>query len=201
MSKSSRPASYVRLSTRLLCGRAFPCSSSKYRPRASNKNVGVGFRRGTSQYRPRDSNKLDRASPSTMSLFRRRSHAPLTLVAIRACSSPCAALRRSARLPRGCSSSRRENAGTFVSLLVLRNYREAHSFSLRVDTSGQERRTEGIAIVTRSVNRVIPPPRGPRKVPQRSEDTLWGIRSNRATGEPTAAKRRTATNSRGLRRG
>ena len=44
----------------------------------------------------------------------------------------------------------------------LRNYREALSFSLRVDTSGQERRTEGIAIVTRSVNRVIPPPRGPR---------------------------------------
>ncbi len=44
----------------------------------------------------------------------------------------------------------------------LRNYRKALSFSLRVDTSGQERRTEGIAIVTRSVNRVIPPPRGPR---------------------------------------
>ena len=33
-SKPSRPASYVRISTRLLCGRAFPCSSSKYRPRA-----------------------------------------------------------------------------------------------------------------------------------------------------------------------
>ena len=44
----------------------------------------------------------------------------------------------------------------------LGNYREALSFSLRVDESGQERRTEGIAIVTRSVNRVIPPPRGPR---------------------------------------
>ena len=53
-----------------------------------------------------------------MSLFRRRSHAPLSLVAIRASSSPCAALRRSARLPRGCSSSRRENAETFASLLV-----------------------------------------------------------------------------------
>ena len=45
----------------------------------------------------------------------------------------------------------------------LGNYREAHSFSLRVDTSGQERRTEGIAIVTRSVNRVRCPlkPWGP----------------------------------------
>ena len=35
--------------------------------------------------------------------------------------------------------------------------------------------------------------RGPRKVPQRSEDTLWGIRSDRATDEPTAATRRKAT--------
>ena len=41
-------------------------------------------------------------------IFRRRYHAPLSLVAIRACSSPCAALRRSARLSRGCSSSRPE---------------------------------------------------------------------------------------------
>ena len=51
-------------------------------------------------------------------IFRRRYHAPLTLVAIRACSSPCVALRRSARLSRDCSSSRRENAETFASLLV-----------------------------------------------------------------------------------
>ena len=58
------------------------------------------------------------ASPGTMVLFRRRNYAPLSLVAIRACSSPCAALRRSARLSRGCSSSRRENAETFASLLV-----------------------------------------------------------------------------------
>ena len=45
----------------------------------------------------------------------------------------------------------------------LRNYRKALSFSLRVNEIGQERRTEGIAIVTQSVNRVIPPPRGPRR--------------------------------------
>ena len=32
--------------------------------------------------------KQEQVSPSTMSLFRRRSYAPLTLVAIRACSSP-----------------------------------------------------------------------------------------------------------------
>ena len=51
-------------------------------------------------------------------LIRRRNHAPLSLVAIRAVSSPCAVLRRSARLSRGCSSSRRENAETFASLLV-----------------------------------------------------------------------------------
>ena len=57
--------------------------------------------------------QLDRACLNTMSLFRRRNYAPLTLVAIRACSSPCAVLRRSARL-----SSRRENAETFASLLV-----------------------------------------------------------------------------------
>ena len=55
---------------------------------------------------------------NAMFLFQGRSHAPLSLVAIRACSSPCAALRRSARLSRGCSSSRRENAETFASLLV-----------------------------------------------------------------------------------
>ena len=61
---------------------------------------------------------FERASPGTMSLFRRRNYAPLSLVAIRAVSSPCAALRRSARLSRGCSSSRRENAETFASLLV-----------------------------------------------------------------------------------
>ena len=95
MSKPSRPASYVRLSTRLLCGRAFPCSSSKYRHRASKSLF--------SKYRPRTWKELDRACLSTTVLFRRRSHAPLTLVAIRACSSPCAALRRSARLSRGCS--------------------------------------------------------------------------------------------------
>ena len=62
--------------------------------------------------------QIDRASPSTTDLFRRRNYAPLSLVAIRACSSPCAALRRAARLSRGCSSSRRENAETFASLLV-----------------------------------------------------------------------------------
>ena len=62
--------------------------------------------------------KHERASPSTPFLFRRRSHAPLSLVAIRAVSSPYAALRRSARLSRGCSSSRRENAEMFASLLV-----------------------------------------------------------------------------------
>ena len=62
--------------------------------------------------------KYGRASPSTTALFRRRNYAPLSLVAIRACSSPCAVLRRSARLSRGCSSSRRENAETFASLLV-----------------------------------------------------------------------------------
>ena len=62
--------------------------------------------------------KHEQVSSSTTVLFRRRSHAPLSLVAIRACSSPCAALRRSARLSRGCSSSRRENAETFASLLV-----------------------------------------------------------------------------------
>ena len=45
----------------------------------------------------------------------------------------------------------------------LRNYRKALSFSLRVNEIGQERRTEGIAIVTQSVDRVIPPPRGPRR--------------------------------------
>ena len=43
----------------------------------------------------------------------------------------------------------------------LRNYRKALSFSLRMNEIGQERRTEGIAIVTQSVNRVIPPPRAP----------------------------------------
>ena len=53
-----------------------------------------------------------------MFLIRRRNYAPLSLVAIRACSSPCAAMRRAARLPRGCSSSRRENAETFALLLV-----------------------------------------------------------------------------------
>ena len=55
---------------------------------------------------------------SKTALFRRWNYAPLTLVAIRAYSSPCAALRRSARLSRGCSSSRRENAETFASLFV-----------------------------------------------------------------------------------
>ena len=58
------------------------------------------------------------ASPRTTALFRRRNYAPLSLVAIRAVSSPCAVLRRSARLSRGCSSLRRENAETFASLLV-----------------------------------------------------------------------------------
>ena len=53
-----------------------------------------------------------------MDLFRRRNYAPLSLVAIRAVSSPCAALRQAARLSRDCSSSRRENAETFASLLV-----------------------------------------------------------------------------------
>ena len=62
--------------------------------------------------------QLDGASLNTPFLFRRRPHAPLSLVAIRAVSSPCAALRRSARLSRDCSSSRRENAETFASLLV-----------------------------------------------------------------------------------
>ncbi len=62
--------------------------------------------------------KHERASPSTTALIRRRNYAPLSLVAIRACPSPYAALRRSARLSRGCSSSRRENAETFASLLV-----------------------------------------------------------------------------------
>ena len=62
--------------------------------------------------------QLDKVYLNTMLLFRRRNYAPLTLVAIRACSSPYAALRRSARLSRGCSSSRRENAETFALLLV-----------------------------------------------------------------------------------
>ena len=66
----------------------------------------------------RISRQLDRACLNTTSLIRGRNYAPLSLVAIRASSSPCAALRRSARLSRGCSSSRRENAETFASLLV-----------------------------------------------------------------------------------
>ena len=53
-------------------------------------------------------------------------------VAIRAYSSPCAALRRLARLSRGCSFSRRENAEMLVhSAFCKQNYPFTCSFSRR----------------------------------------------------------------------
>ena len=80
--------------------------------------------------------QLDGASLNTPFLFRRRNYAPLSLVAIRACSSPCAVPRRAARLSRDRSLSRRENAETLVRSAFLRvfneNYPLSRSFSLRV---------------------------------------------------------------------
>ena len=76
-------------------------------------------------------------TPSVTSHDTTLSRSKWSLVAIRSYSSPYAALRRSARLSRGCSSSRRENAETLVhSAFCKQNYLFARSFSLRVYESG-----------------------------------------------------------------
>ena len=122
MSKPSRPASYVRLSTRLLCGRAFPCSSSKYRPRASNKNDGVGLRRGGPKYRPRASNGFIEFLATCFVKAPFRNAVKYGLVRSRVTaddkSQALPHLRQCLVFHIRCSLSRRENAETLASFLV-----------------------------------------------------------------------------------
>ena len=124
---------------------------------------------------------FERASLSTPFLFRRRNYAPLSqtctvgefspTLASRGAQSECRATSQSARFRRRAPLCGGRLACRAVAPLrvvkmrrrslrssFLRNYRKALSFSLRVNEIGQERRTEGIAIVTQSVDRVIPPP-------------------------------------------
>ena len=78
------------------CFRARGPRRKYFRRGRSHPNDGVGLRRGGGpKYRPRASNKLDRASPSTTTLFRRRSHAPLSNVhSFRASSGTTTLIRR-----------------------------------------------------------------------------------------------------------
>ena len=72
---------YVRLSTRLTEKGVLSRSASKYSPRArkavlspSGSESGFCCRQAGEGGCPRASNKLDRASPNTLALFRRRSN-------------------------------------------------------------------------------------------------------------------------------
>ena len=133
---------HLRISKLRLPTGAFPCSSSEYRPQRTGVGAGV-FEHDEYFF----GDGISRRSPSSQSArFRRR--APF-------CGGRLAC--RAVAPLRVVKMRRRSLRSSF-----LRNYRKALSFSLRVNEIGQERRTEGIAIVTRSVNRVIPPPRGPR---------------------------------------